>query len=66
MKQLLEATEKWVGICMKDYGDSRTVPDELVGLCVEISRVRALIDKEIKEMRGKFTHYDGKGNILKV
>ena len=42
MKQLIQAAGKWVGICMKDYSDSRAVPDDLVQLCVELSRVTSI------------------------
>ena len=40
MQKLIEAAEVWVALCMKDYHDSRTVPDELVQLCVQLKDAR--------------------------
>ncbi len=42
MIKLLDAVGAWIDICMKDYHDSRTVPDELVQLCVEFSRINSI------------------------
>ena len=37
VRELIEATGIWVGICMKQYPDSRCVADELVRVCVALA-----------------------------
>lgn len=46
VKELLETADIWIDVNMKDYHDSRAVPDELVALCARLGDVRHILDKK--------------------
>ena len=47
VNELIEATGIWVGICMKQYPDSRCVADELVRICVALAAFENSKDEDL-------------------
>lgn len=59
LENLNEAAGQWTATCMKEFHDSRAVPDQLVKLCLRISEAdKELKRKELKDAFGIFVLKD--------
>jgi hypothetical protein len=68
MDKLIKAVHVWVDICMADYTDSRTVPDELVALCLELARVDRITEEDADKCPwdGKFCWHYVQGHCIHI